>query len=112
MTLRRLGRAKEAADSLKPISDSLEIIENADYLKLLRLYQGKLQPLDIADRANDNLSSATLGYGLGNWLLYNHQRAEAKKIWRGVTSGNQWASFGYIAAEADLKRASPAAKPR
>jgi hypothetical protein len=40
---------------------------------------------------------------LGNWFLYNGQAAEAEKIFRRVTGGNQWASFGYIAAESELQ---------
>jgi len=51
-----------------------------------------------------NLSNATIGYGLGNWYLYNGKRAEAEKIFKHVTAGNQWSSFGYIAAESELMR--------
>jgi hypothetical protein len=51
------------------------------------------------------LSNATVGYGVGNWFLYNRQQAEATKVFKQVTAGNQWASFGYIAAESELKRA-------
>jgi hypothetical protein len=50
------------------------------------------------------LSNSTIGYGLGNWFLYNGQRAEAEKIFRQVTAGSQWSSFGYIVAAAELKR--------
>jgi hypothetical protein len=51
----------------------------------------------------NSLSNASLGYGVGNWFLYNGKRDEAMKIFRQITSGNQWASFGYIAAEVDSK---------
>ena len=106
MTLRRLGREQEASATLAPITDNLEVIENADYYKLIKLYQGKLKPSDILSDNNqaDNLSNATVGYGDGNWLLYNRQRAEAEKIFRQVIMGNQWASFGHIAAEVELTR--------
>ena len=107
MTLRRLGRVKEAKASLAPITDNLDVIENGDYYKLIKIYQGKLTPealLAEGDKANDTLSNATLGYGVGNWFLYNGQRARAEKIFREVVAGNQWASFGYIAAEAELRR--------
>lgn len=107
MTLRRLGREKEASQTLAPIKDDLELIENADYYKLIKIYQGKLSPADLMSelsKSEDTLSNATLGYGLGNWFLYNGQRSEAEKIFRRVTVGAQWASFGYIAAEAELKR--------
>ena len=107
MTLRRLGRDKEASKALTPIKNDFELIENGDYYKLIRVYKGQLEPgnlwLEISQRTN-SLSNATLGYGLGNWYLYNGQRAEAEKIFRQVTAGNQWSSFGYIAAETELHR--------
>lgn len=107
MTLRRLGRKAEAQQTLAAIKDDLELIENADYYKLLMVYKGKLEPATLAKELgpdSTSLSNATIGYGLGNWYLYNGQRAEAEKIFSRVTTGNQWASFGYIAAESDLKR--------
>jgi tetratricopeptide (TPR) repeat protein len=112
MTLRRLGRDEEANKTLTAIRDDLDIIENADYYKLISVYKGKLKPSDLwseNDRDANSLSNATIGYGLGNWFLYNGQSAEAEKIFRQVTSGSQWSSFGYIAAESELKRLT---KPR
>lgn len=107
MTLRRLGRDKEANKTLAPIKNDFELIENGDYYKLIRVYKGQLDPanlwLEISQRTN-SLSNATLGYGLGNWYLYNGQRADAEKVFRQVTAGSQWSSFGYIAAEAELKQ--------
>lgn len=107
MTLRRLGREKEARATLAPITDNLEVIENADYYKLLKLYQGKLKPSDLLSDSNqtaNTLSNATVGYGVGNWFLYNGRRADAENIFRQVIMGNQWASFGHIAAEVELTR--------
>ena len=106
MTLRRLGREKEASKTLAAIKDNLDLIENGDYYKLIRLYKGQLDPAKLwmeTMQATNRLSSATIGYGLGNWYLYNGQRAEAEKIFKQVTAGNQWSSFGYIAAETELK---------
>lgn len=107
MTLRRLGREKEARATLAPITDNLEVIENADYYKLLKLYQGKLKPSDLlsdSKQTANTLSNATVGYGVGNWFLYNGRRAEAANVFRQVIMGNQWASFGHIAAEVELTR--------
>lgn len=108
MTLRRLGREQEATDALLSIKPNVEVIENADYLKLVRLYQGQLKPSDlmreISSSNTNTLSNASVGYGLGNWYLYGRQKADAEKIFRQITSGNQWASFGFIAAEVELKR--------
>ena len=107
MTLRRLNREAEARRALQAIKDDLEVIENADYYKMLMVYKGKLDPATLSkeiEQDTGNLSNATIGYGLGNWFLCNGKRAEAKAIFTRITAGNQWASFGYIAAEADLKR--------
>lgn len=106
MTLRRLGRTKEATASLAPITDNLEVIENADYYQLIKLYQGKLKPSDLlsTNQAANSLSNATVGYGVGNWFLYNGRRTEAENTFRQVVLGIQWASFGHIAAEVELTR--------
>ena len=105
MTLRRLGRDKEANQALLKVKDDLELIENADYYKMIRIYKGQLKASDVRaeiSRNADNLSNATVGYGIGNWLFYNGQNTEAKKLFRQITAGSQWASFGYIAAESEL----------
>lgn len=107
MTLRRLGKTKEAARLIEPFQGKIEIIENDDYLKLIRLYRGEAKAEDLLNEIGgeaNSLGNASLGYGLGNWLLYNGKRDEAIKIFRRITEGNQWASFGFIAAEAELKR--------
>ena len=107
MTLRRLGREEEAKKSVESVRDDLDLIENSDYYQLIKIYKGKVSAADVWKRMNQpakNLSNATLGYGLGNWFLYNGQQAEAMKTFRQIAAGDQWASFGYIAAEAELKR--------
>ena len=117
MTLRRLGREDEANKTVAAIRDDLDLIENADYYKMIAVYKGKLKAGDLWNEISsnaDNLSNATLGYGLGNWFLYNGQAAEAEKVFRRVTAGNQWSSFGYIAAESEISRSGkrgPATRP-
>jgi tetratricopeptide (TPR) repeat protein len=110
MTLRRSGREAEAARLLDAIDADMDIVENRDYHRLLLMYKGALTPealLDEAARGGSALSNTTVGYGVGNWHLYHGRRAEAAEIFRRVTAGPQWTSFGYIAAEADLKRLGP-----
>lgn len=106
MTLRRLGKTKEAEKAIADIKDNLDIIENDDYYKLVKLYQSKQTADDLLKELGadaNSLSNASLGYGVGNWFLYNGEKEKALKIFRQITSGNQWASFGFIAAEAELK---------
>jgi tetratricopeptide (TPR) repeat protein len=105
MTLRRMNREHEAAATLAPVVDGLDVIENGDYYRLVRLYQGRLKPTELIGeqvKTLDTVGGATVGYGVGNWFLYNGRRELAEQLFRRVTAGGQWASFGFIAAEAEL----------
>jgi tetratricopeptide (TPR) repeat protein len=107
ITLRRLNKTKEAEKVLKPIKDDLDIIENDSYYKLLKVYQRKINADDLLKEIGsnaDDLNDASIGYGLGNWFLINKEKEKSEKIFRQITSGDQWSSFSYIAAEAELKR--------
>jgi hypothetical protein len=107
MTLRRMNRAAEAARVLAPIREGLEVIENDGYYQLLLMYKGKVSPENLlaeTSKQTESPGSNSILYGVGNWYLYNGNRDEALKIFRRMVSGDQWTSFGYIAAEADLKR--------
>lgn len=106
MTLRRSGKAKEAKRLLDSLPKDLEVIENEDYLKLIKLNRGEDRPEDLLSTIQgdaNTLGSASLGYGIGNYFLYNGDRERAMTVFRKIVEGNQWASFGYIAAEAELK---------
>lgn len=107
MTLRRMNRANDAVKVLAPIREGMDIIENDGYYRLLLMYKGLVSTDTLRAEALKQGSSAgaySVLYGLGNWYLYNGQRDEAGKVFRQMLAGNQWTSFGYIAAEADLKR--------
>lgn len=104
MTLRRLDRGEEAAKVLESIHADMDIIENQSYHRLLLFYKGKLIQDSLINKSTDALDNATIGYGVGNWYFYNGNQEEAKRIFQKVIQGTQWAAFGYIAAEADLKR--------
>lgn len=107
MAYRRSQKPVDAGRLLEPINGDFEVIENEDYLKLLRLYRKEVGPemlLESLGEKAESLGNASLGYGLGNWYLYNGDKVRAMNIFRKTTAGNQWASFGYIAAEAELGR--------
>ena len=110
MTLRRLGKKDEANKTVESIPNDLEIIENGDYYDLVKIYkglEGGARLLKQFEASTDNLGNASVGYGLGNRYLYHNKPEEAAKIFRKIVAGNQWASFGYIAAEAELRRLQP-----
>jgi tetratricopeptide (TPR) repeat protein len=106
MTLRRMGRTDEAAEVLFPIRRDMNVIENQAYHRLLLLYQGQLSSDSVAAGGSGDaaLQDATVGYGLGNWHFYNGRKDEALRIWRRILETGPWASFGYLAAEAELAR--------
>ncbi len=107
MTLRRLNRPKEADQVLVPIRPDLPIIENDGYHRLLLMYKG-ITPIDSllqeALRQEGSPGSYSVLYGIGSWYLYNNRPDDARGVFRRMLAGNQWTSFGYVAAEADLKR--------
>lgn len=108
MSIRRYGKKEDANEFItKQIKGDLDIIENQDYYKLVKLYKGTASGetlLNEFETAPDTLSKASLGYGLGNRWLYHGKPVEAKAIFEKIIAGKQWASFGYIAAEVDLNR--------
>ncbi len=105
MTLRRLNLKAEADRMLERISPAMEILENASYHRRLLMYKNLEKPEALLDPASaDDLTIATQGYGVGNYFLVNGDRTRARQIFERVVSGRQWNAFGFIAAEADLRR--------
>ncbi len=107
ISLGRAGKAEKAKKELRRIKDGLDIIENDSYYKLIKVYQGKISADDLLKEIvsdTNNLGNASIGYGLGNWFLMNGKKEKAFEAFRKITNGNQWSSFGYIAAEAEQKR--------
>ena len=113
MTLLRLNRINEARRVLDPITKELPVVENGAYHRLLLMYKGVLPPDSLLGAAPDTtnaLDESTMGNGIGTWHLVNGRRAQAMAWYRRAIASGPWASFGYIAAEAELKRLS--ASPR
>jgi tetratricopeptide (TPR) repeat protein len=103
MTYRRLGRDAEAARVLEPIAADMRILENTAYHRRLLMYKGEIPPDSLLDmQEEDPVQVATYGYGVGNWYLYNGDRAKADEIFRRILEGPNWAAFGFIAAEAEI----------
>jgi tetratricopeptide (TPR) repeat protein len=103
MTLRRLGRADEAAQLLERITPDMTILENDAYHRRLLMYKGLLTPDSVmSPDTEDAVQIATYGYGLANWYFYNGDRYHAETLFRRILEGRNWAAFGFIAAEAEL----------
>jgi tetratricopeptide (TPR) repeat protein len=107
MVLRRMKRERDAALILEPIREQMDIIENTGYYRLLLMYKGLISSAALTEEAMKQGSTAgsySILYGVGNWHLYHGRRKEATSIFQQMLAGNQWTSFGYIAAEADMRR--------
>lgn len=105
MALRRAGRTQEAAAALEPIRDGFDIIENDSYYRLVKMYKTGV-PATVVDSilgaGVQNPSDASFAYGVANWVLYNGDTTRAVRAFEQLMSGGSWASFGFIAAEADV----------
>jgi tetratricopeptide (TPR) repeat protein len=105
MTLRRLKRDADARQVLEPIREQMEVLENGAYHARLLMYKGLRTPESVLNlNTADAVQIATQGYGVGNWYLVNGDAAKAKTVFERIVAGQAWAAFGFIAAEADLKR--------
>lgn len=107
MALRRAGRDAEAAHALIPIRNDFDVIENASYYELVKMYKRAAAARATADSALASVrtpSDASLAYGYANWYLYNGDTTAAVRAFERIIAGGSWSSFGYIAAEADLAR--------
>jgi tetratricopeptide (TPR) repeat protein len=103
MTYRRLGQEEAAAEVVKPIHADMEIIENQSYYQLCLLYKGERTVDELYDSGDTGTpSNDALAYGIGSWYLYNEDSGQAEAVFRAILDGGNWASFGYIAAEAEL----------
>ncbi len=106
MSLRRLGKEKEAQALLAQFRKDMNVIENQSYHQLMMLYKGEL-PVDSVLAPSAPIvgsGKAAVAYGVGNWHLYNGRQAEAESVFRRIIGSREWASFGYIAAESELAR--------
>ncbi|HXF94769.1 MAG TPA: tetratricopeptide repeat protein [Gemmatimonadales bacterium] len=105
MSLGRAGRRDEAQGVLAPIADTMAVGDNTAYHLRLLFYKGRRLEDDVrAAMAGGPLEAATLGYGLANWHLIRGDTARARPLLQEVVAGDYWPAFGFIAAEADLRR--------
>ncbi len=104
MVYRMMGNDSAAQRILAPIQKEMNIIENHAYQKLCLLYKGLL-PVDSVMTVNGSVTSNdAVTYGVANWYRYNGETEKAKMYYEQILKGKVWASFGYIAAEADYMR--------
>jgi tetratricopeptide (TPR) repeat protein len=108
LALARLGRFADANALLTAITPGMDIIENASYHRLLRVYKGEMTAESLLEPSTGaGLDAVTTRYGVAAWHAANGRAEQSQALLREIVDGypQQWPAFGYIAAEADLARA-------
>jgi tetratricopeptide (TPR) repeat protein len=111
VSLKHAGKPEQAAQVLTRITPDVKNTEPHlyFYLRLLHFYQGQLTaeavlpppPAGPQDLEGE-LSFNTVSYGVGNWRIYHHDRANAVGLFRNVVKGEAWNSWGFIGSEMEL----------
>ena len=103
LSLKAMGQEEDIADYLAPINSELEVIENASYLNACLFYKGEKSLDELFDpEAEISSSNSALKYGLARWLLLTDSYDSGMAVLEDILDGDDWASFGYIAAESNL----------
>lgn len=111
-SLRRADKRKEADEVLTRITPAVHNTEPhlAFYLSLLRFYRGEKNEQQILPArpapgdTEAELSFNTINYGVGNWHLYNGEKAGATPFFQKVVADSAWNSWGFIGSETELAR--------
>ncbi|MBM4109368.1 MAG: hypothetical protein FJ255_11280 [Phycisphaerae bacterium] len=105
LSLRRDGRDEQARKVLEPVAETMDVIENQAYHKLLLLYKGLVRPERIVpDAAGATQTDAALTYGVGAWLGLEGKPDHSRAMLERTQLAGPWPAFGVIAAEAELAR--------
>lgn len=105
MSLSRAARPADATAALARAHDSLKITSAAAYAQRLKLYKGQIGPEQVLTPADTgDVAVATLSYGVGNWFLVKRDTAAARTWFERAIRSGGWPAFGFIAAEAELRR--------
>lgn len=103
LTLRRMQLNRDADKLLFSVDFEVPLLENEVYRSLLKLHRDKPSPQEAMQLTarNKDSSSPAYQYGLYMYLLLHGHKKEAVQIKQQLLTGNQFAAFGYIAAEMD-----------
>jgi len=106
MILHRLGRKMKADDLLATIQADMDVIVAPNYHQVLLAHKGEMDPEDILKKGREesHLGITASGNGIANYYLIHGDKDKYIEILREVVSTDAWSGFGYIIAEADLKR--------
>jgi tetratricopeptide (TPR) repeat protein len=105
MIQNRMGRKAAGDNYLRNIQPGMNVIENTTYYQACLFYKGEILLGEIYPfSTEENSSNTALKYAVGNWFWYTGNPQKGMEIFEEILKGNDWASFGYIAAETDLAK--------
>ena len=111
-SLRRAGKTDEAAQALAKVTPNVTTADSHSqfYLNLLRFFQRSKNenevvppepPRDNAVDPEPELRFDTVAYGVGNWFLYNGNKAKALEYFDKIAKGHVWVTWGFVGADVD-----------
>jgi tetratricopeptide (TPR) repeat protein len=98
----RMNRKDDLNRILSQISDELNVIENQSYYQLCRLYKGDISPDEAIRDIPEGAARDAVDYGIARWYACIGDDDQSQELLHEILSRPGWASFGYIAAEADI----------
>jgi tetratricopeptide (TPR) repeat protein len=105
LTLRRLGEEERARQVVAEVTPGTEVLENTSYRDLILYFRGLAPREEILPGEEEGLGTVTVLYGLGARALSDRDTDEARRRFHQILSRpDQWAAFGYLAAEAEVAR--------
>ncbi len=104
MILNLLNREEDTKKYLEPINSEMDIIENVAYHQLCLFYKGEISLDELEKNLTETPGSDGIKYGIANWYFYNGEKEIAKEKLKQLVAQKSWNSFGYIAAESQLKK--------
>jgi tetratricopeptide (TPR) repeat protein len=115
-SLRRANQREAAAKALARIPPEAKPGDGHTqfYFNLVRFFQGTLKESEVtppeppagSTDTEAELQFDTVGYGVGNWHLYNGESAQARAYFQRIAKGRVWVTWGFVGAETELLRAS------
>jgi tetratricopeptide (TPR) repeat protein len=104
LALHRNDQADDAAKLLEGVTPEMDIIENDGYHRLLLLFKGELTEADLLEGLEEGVATPTVLYGVSQHRKLSGDDEGCRELLDRIIEGENWAAFGYIAAEADLAR--------
>lgn len=106
LTLKRLGKDKEASEILGFVDEKTEAGENQAYKDRLMVYKGIKTPEEGMIFDNEefaDLEISTRGYGIAMNYYFNGDKAKSGELLNKICEcDGYWSAFGYLAAYQEL----------